>query len=42
VLADWKEGKPVCVKAVQVDGEKIKAGTYYKLENGKFVEEGGE
>ena len=28
----------LCVKAVQVDGEMIKADTWYKLENGKFVE----
>ena len=29
---------PVCVKTEYVDGEKIKADTWYKLENGKFVE----
>ena len=42
VLAEWawidNEYKPVCVKTVQVDGEKIKADTWYKLENGEFVE----
>lgn len=27
-----------CVKAFKVDGEKIKAGTFYKLENGEAVE----
>ena len=44
-LAEWKEnaeGKwiPVNVVSVQVDGEKIKEDTYYKLENGEFVEVG--
>ena len=29
---------PVCVKTEQVDGERIKEDTFYKLENGKFVE----
>ena len=29
---------PVCVKTEYVDGEKIKADTYYKLENGEFKE----
>ena len=43
-LAEWKwiDEKnyyvPVCVKTEYVDGEKIKADTWYKLENGKFVE----
>ena len=42
-LAEWKEnaeGKwiPVNVVTVQVDGEKIKEDTYYRLENGEFVE----
>ena len=43
-LAEWKyDGAkqrcvPVCVKTEYVDGEKIKADTPYKLENGKFVE----
>jgi hypothetical protein len=27
----------VCVKTVKVDGKKIKADTWYKLEGGKFV-----
>ena len=44
-LAEWKEnaeGKwiPVNVVTVQVDGEKIKEDTYYRLENGEFVEVG--
>ena len=36
----WKDGEcvPVCVKAEIVDGEKIKANTWYKLEYGKFNE----
>ena len=29
---------PKCVKTEQVDGERIKADTWYKLENGEFVE----
>lgn len=43
-LSEWKyDGVkqwcvPVCVKTEYVDGEKIKADTPYKLENGKFVE----
>ena len=41
-LAEWKEinGEytPVCVKTERVDGVRIKGDTYYKLENGEFVE----
>ena len=43
-LAEWKLSNeknryvPVCVKTEYVDGEKIKADTWYKLKNGKFVE----
>ena len=43
-LAEWKWSNeknryvPVCVKTEYVDGEKIKADTWYNLENGKFVE----
>ena len=42
-LAEWKENAegswiPVNVITVQVDGEKIKEDTYYRLENGEFVE----
>ena len=29
---------PVCVKTEYVDGQRIKADTWYKLENGEFVE----
>ena len=43
VLTEWKwndnnEYIPVCVKAEIVDGERIKADTWYKLENGRLVE----
>ena len=41
-LAEWKRiedvWKPICVKTEQVDGKRIKAGTYYKLIDGKFEE----
>ena len=37
-LAEWVNGKPVCVKTEQVDGERIKADTWYNIENGEFVE----
>ena len=41
-LAEWEkvEGvwKPICVKTELVDGERIKADTYYILINGKFEE----
>lgn len=43
-LAEWKwsvEKKrdvPACVKTEYVDGENIKADTWYQLINGKFVE----
>ena len=43
-LSEWKrcetygEWKPICVKTEYVDGENIKADTYYKLINGEFVE----
>ena len=43
-LSEWKydNGKerivPSCVKTEYVDGERIKEDTYYKLENGEFVE----
>ena len=42
-MTEWKkiDGKmtPVCVKAVQVDGEVIKEDTWYKLEDGEIVED---
>jgi predicted methyltransferase len=43
-LSEWawsKEEKrtiPVCVKTEYVDGERIKADTFYKLVNGNFTE----
>lgn len=43
-LSEWEYDEqeeayiPVCVKTVQVDGDKIKADTFYKLENCEFVE----
>ena len=43
-LSEWeyseekKRSVPVCVKTEFVDGERIKADTWYKLEKGKFVE----
>ena len=43
-LSEWEFGKnegcyiPVCVKTEKIDGVKIKADTFYKLENGEFVE----
>ena len=43
-LAEWewsdekKRNVPVYVKTEYVDGEKIKADTWYQLRNGKFVE----
>ena len=43
VLTEWKwnddgEYVPVCVKAEIVDGERIKADTWYTLKNGEFTE----
>ena len=42
VLSEWKMVKdkytPVCVKSVQVDGEKVKADTWYTLKDGELVE----
>ena len=39
---EWSDDKnryvPVCVKIEYVDGENIKADTWYQLKNGKFVE----
>ena len=43
-LAEWERNGeknyyvPVCVKTEYVDGENIKAETWYQLKNGKFVE----
>ena len=39
---EWSDEKkryvPICVKTEYVDGENIKADTWYQLKNGKFVE----
>ena len=43
-LAEWKwsyeknHNVPVCVKTEYVDGDNIKADTWYQLKNGEFVE----
>lgn len=43
-LSEWvysdEKGRyvPVCVRTEFVDGEKIKADTYYRLEDGVFTE----
>ena len=43
-LAEWVYDNnkqryiPVCVKTEQVDGERIKEDTFYRIENGEFVE----
>lgn len=43
-LSEWEYSEeenaniPVCVKTKQIDGERIKEDTYYKLEKGEFVE----
>ena len=36
--AEKKRGIPICVKTEFVDGDRIKADTWYALKNGKFVE----
>ena len=38
VFEEAKAYIPVCVKTEKIDGEKIKEDTFYKLENGEFVE----
>ena len=39
---EWNESEecciPTCVKTTQIDGKTIKEDTYYRLENGEFVE----
>ena len=43
-LAEWRYDEnvnrwvPICVKTERVDGERIKADVFYKLEGGEFVE----
>lgn len=47
-LAEWVYDNdkqrciPVCVKSAQIDGEIIKADTWYKLSGGEFIEVGDE
>jgi len=36
-LAEYKDGKPICVKTEKIDGKIIKEDIWYKLQNGKFV-----
>ena len=39
VLAEYDEqGKPLCVRAAQIDGEKLRPNVFYKLKDGEFVE----
>ena len=40
VLTEWNEDSTelLCAKMERVDGEKIKSDTWYRLENGEFVE----
>ena len=38
VLAEWSDGKIIDMQLARVDGEKIKADTWYKLQGGAFVE----
>lgn len=39
VLAEYGNGgKPICVKAAQVDGEALKPNVFYRLKGGEFVE----
>ena len=37
-LAEYASGKCICVKSAMIDGEKLKANTWYKLQNGDFTE----
>ena len=43
-LAEWEYSfekeryVPLCVKSAQIDGEKLKPDTWYRLKNGEFVE----
>ena len=49
-LSEWEYSEmekayiPICVKTEKIDGERIREDTYYRLENGEFVEvvKGGE
>lgn len=43
-LSEWEYDNrekayiPICVKTEQIDGKKIKEDTFYRLENGEFIE----
>ena len=37
-LAEYASKKCVCVKSAMIDGEKLKANTWYQLQNGEFTE----
>ena len=37
VLAEYNSSKVLTVKTVKVDGKKVKADTFYRLQKGKFV-----
>ena len=42
VLAEFgSDCLPICVKAAQIDGEKLKPNVFYKLKGGEFVEANG-
>ena len=42
VLAEFNIfGEPICVKAAQIDGEKLKPNVFYELKGGEFVEANG-
>ena len=42
VLAEYNEkGEPICVKAAQIDGEKLKPNVFYELKGDEFVEANG-
>ena len=38
VCAEWEDDKLIGAKMARVDGDKIKADTYYMLKNGEFAE----
>ena len=38
VLSEWRDGEIVDMQLTRVDGEKIKADTWYMLQGGSFVE----
>ena len=41
VLAEYNgNNEPICVKAAQIDGEKLKPNVFYQLNGGEFVEAG--